>query len=208
MYLNHPGDAVKTIKFKSKFGDPNKLPLDVWFEGMKPGDEVQFFDSNGKPHQMTLISISPLAESGSCIVRYVLDSELMSYEVQIGTPKNSETKGALRADPNNIYHVGAPSSGDLWIMYVHPGDIVKKGDELFNVSIMKQEKSVLAPVDGIVKRVFKNADYRSSKKMVPVKEGELLVELAPAPLTCANPACGKAISLDDAQFCPHCGKDV
>ena len=73
---------------------------------------------------------------------------------------------------------------------------------------MKQEKSVLAPVDGIVKRVFKNADYRSSKKMVPVKEGELLIELAPAPLTCGNPACGKPVSMDDAKFCPHCGQNV
>ena len=25
-------------------------------------------------------------------------------------------------------------------MYVHPGDIVKAGEELFNVSIMKQER--------------------------------------------------------------------
>ena len=31
-------------------------------------------------------------------------------------------------------------------MYVHPGDIVEEGEELFNVSIMKQEKAVLAPV--------------------------------------------------------------
>ena len=208
MYLNHPGDAVKTIKFKSKFGDPNKLPLDVWFEGIKPGEEVQFFDSNGKPHQMTLISISPLQESGACIVRYVLDSEILSYEVQMGSPLASAAKGAPKADPNDLYQIGAPSSGDLWIMYVHPGDIVKKGDELFNVSIMKQEKSVLAPVDGIVKRVLKSADYRGNRKMVPVKEGELLVELAPVPLTCSNPACGKPVTMDGAKFCPHCGSSI
>ena len=208
MYLNHPGDAVKTIKFKSKFGDPNKLPLDVWFEGIKPGDEVQFFDSNGKPHQMTLLSISPIMESGNCIVRYVLDSEMMSCEVLVGTPTTGASKGISRVDPNNQYQVGAPSSGDLWIMYVHPGDIVKKGDELFNISIMKQEKSVVAPVDGIIKRVLKSADYRGTRKMVPVKEGELLVELGPVPLTCSNPACGKPVPLDEAKFCPNCGQGL
>ena len=205
MYLNHPGDAVKTIKFRSKFGDPNKLPLDVWFEGMKPGDEVQFFDSNGKPHQMTLISITAIKNTGTAIVRYVLDSEMMSYEVQIGTLLAQAGKGVTRVDPSNPYHIGAPSSGDLWIMHVHPGDIVKKGDELFNVSIMKQEKSVLAPMDAIVKRVLKSADYRGTRKMLPVKEGELLVELAPVPLTCGNEKCGKPIMLKDAEFCPHCG---
>ncbi|MBO4684022.1 MAG: pyruvate carboxylase, partial [Desulfovibrio sp.] len=45
MYLNHPGDAVKTIQFVKKFGDPNRLPLDVWFEGLKQGRELQFTDS-------------------------------------------------------------------------------------------------------------------------------------------------------------------
>lgn len=60
---------------------------------------------------------------------------------------------ARQADPANKHHVAAPSNGDLWVMYVHPGDVVKAGEELFNVSIMKQEKAVLAPIDGMVKRV-------------------------------------------------------
>lgn len=36
MYLNHPGDAVKTVQFRAKYGDPNRLPLPVWFEGFAP----------------------------------------------------------------------------------------------------------------------------------------------------------------------------
>ena len=40
LYLNHPGDALKTIEFRKKFGDPNRLPLDVWFEGLEPGEEL------------------------------------------------------------------------------------------------------------------------------------------------------------------------
>ena len=84
------------------------------------------------------------------------------------------------ADPANPNHVAAPSNGDLWVVHVHPGDMVKAGEELFNISIMKQEKAVLAPVDGMVKRVLKSADYKTTRKMVPVREGELIVELAPA----------------------------
>lgn len=78
-------------------------------------------------------------------------------------------------------------------MYVHPGDVVKAGEELFNVSIMKQEKAVLAPVDGIVKRVLKTADFKESKQMVSVREGELIVELGPVPRLCSNEACGQPI---------------
>ena len=100
---------------------------------------------------------------------------------------------------------GSPSTGDLWVMYVAPGDIVKKGEEIFNVSIMKQEKAVLAPCDGIVKRVLKTADFKENKKMIPVREGELLVELGPVPKVCPNEACAHPITDKEARFCPFCG---
>ena len=95
---------------------------------------------------------------------------------------------------------------DLWVVHVKPGDMVKKGEELFNISIMKQEKSILAPVDGMVERVLKFADYQEDKKMVPVKEGELLVELVPAPRKC--PTCAAPVTKDDFKFCPSCGQKV
>lgn len=142
------------------------------------------------------------------VCRYVLDSEIMSCEVQVSQPRNATGKGLVKADPANKYHVASPSNGDLWVMYVHPGDIVKEGEELFNVSIMKQEKAVLAPVDGIVKRVLKTADFKENKQMVSVREGELIVELGPVPLVCRNEACGQPIPATNAAFCPYCGERV
>ena len=44
------------------------------------------------------------------------------------------------ADPTDHYQVASPSNGDLWVMYVHPGDLVKAEKSFFNVSIMKQGK--------------------------------------------------------------------
>ncbi|MEG2172152.1 MAG: pyruvate carboxylase [Desulfovibrionaceae bacterium] len=205
LYLNHPGDALKTIQFKATFGDPNNLPLHVWFEGMKPGQDLYFNESRGKPHHLSLLSISRPNVLGVSVCRYVLDSEIMSCEVQVNQPETSASKGLVKADPANPQQIGAPSNGDLWVMYVHPGDIVTKGEELFNVSIMKQEKAVLAPMDGIVKRVLKTADYRESKQMVSVREGELIVELGPVPRVCHNEACGRPIIMEDIEYCPYCG---
>lgn len=208
LYLNHPADALKTIQFKAKYGDPNNLPLHVWFEGLKVGQDLYFNDSSGKPHHLVLLSISRPNEVGVSVCRYVMDSEIMSCEVQVSQPSGSSAKGTLMADPANHYQVAAPSNGDLWVMYIHPGDVVKAGEELFNVSIMKQEKAVLAPVDGIVKRVLKTADFKESKQMVSVREGELIVELGPVPRVCSNEACGQPIPMENATFCPYCGASV
>ena len=208
MYLNHPGDALKTMQFRAKFGDPNNLPLHVWFEGLKPGQDLSFNDTSGKPHHLALLSISRPNEAGVSICRYVLDSEIMSCEVQVSDKGGQAKRGITMADPANKFHVAAPSNGDLWVMYVHPGDIVKEGEELFNVSIMKQEKAVLAPVDAMVKRVLKTADFKENKQMVSVREGELIVELCPVPRTCRNEACGQPIPMENIAFCPYCGSPV
>ncbi|MFV0422092.1 pyruvate carboxylase [Oleidesulfovibrio sp.] len=208
MYLNHPGDAIKTIQFRQQYGDPNNLPLNVWFEGVEPGTELNFTDTNGKPHQMTILSISSPDESGMSVVRYVLDSEIMSVDIQVSEPTSDDNHGVEKADPNNSYHIAAPSNGDLWVMYVHPGDYVKKGEELFNISIMKQEKAVLAPVDGMVKRVLRTADYKENKQMVPVKGGELIVELGPVPTLCPNDKCQRPITIEGIGFCPYCGDQL
>jgi len=203
MYVNHPGDAIKTIQFQEKFGDPNLLPLPVWFEGMSVGEEIQFSDSSGKPHQFHLLDITDGGDSGEATIRYVLDSEIMSHHVRIRDPRGTSMNGVPMADPANPFHVAAPSNGDLWVVYVNPGDIVKEGEELFNISIMKQEKAVLSPMNAVVKRVLKSADYKETRKMVTVRGGELIIELAPVPTRCAK--CGRPMNMDDAAFCPYCG---
>ena len=207
MYLNHPGDAVKTIQFVKKFGDPNRLPLHVWFEGLKQGQELQFVDSSRKPHKMTIFRVSPVTDHGTVNVRYTYDSTVMLQEVKVAEGQAHQTDTSM-ADSSNPYHIGAPSNGDLWVVHVKPGDIVKAGEEVFNISIMKQEKAVYAPCDGIVKRVFKSADYQTTRKMTPVREGELIIELGPCPVVCTNPECGKALPSAAMNFCPWCGSSI
>lgn len=206
MYMNHPGDALKTIQFQQQFGDPNNIPLDVWFEGLEPNREMTFLDSKRKPHMMTILDIAEPDERGMSIVRFVLDSETLSEQVKVATASGVKSSSVERADTDNPLHVGAPSNGDLWIMYAVPGDIVKAGEELFNISIMKQEKAVLSQVDGVVKRVLKSANFKDDKKMVPVVEGELLVELGPIPKTCPN--CEAHLIGEKYKFCPECGQKL
>lgn len=206
IYLNHPGDALKTMRFKEKFGDANNLPVDVWFEGLQVGEELKFSDGKGKPHVMKILAISPVDVQGFQVVRYTLNGEDFLYQVKTADASGSTAIKTIMADAENKYHVGSPCNGDLWAVYVHPGKIVKKGDELFNVTIMKQEKAVYAPADGIVKNVLKFADYKNDKKMIPVKECELIVELSEIPNTCNK--CNFHITNEDYDFCPSCGNKL
>ncbi|MBS3754707.1 MAG: pyruvate carboxylase [Desulfobacterales bacterium] len=206
LYLNHPGDAQKTIEFQKQYADPNLLPLDVWFEGLEPGQELEFADSQDKPHKMTIYDISKPRRSGISIVRYLLDAEIITCEVQVQAPQGGTSEVLEMADADNPYQLASPSNADLWVVYASPGKIVKKGEELFNLSIMKQEKAVYAQVAGIVRRVLKTADYTVDKKMVPVREGELIVELAPVPNFCTS--CSAPVAGEDFRFCPYCGYRV
>ena len=67
MYLNFPGDALKTIRFVKKYGDPNCLPLNTWFEGMQVGETINFEDSHGKPHTLQMLHISRPDETGMSV---------------------------------------------------------------------------------------------------------------------------------------------
>ncbi len=203
MYLNHPGDALKTLKQREEFGNPNRLPLDIWFEGLEIGRKILFKDSDGKPHQMSILDISAPDAQGISLVRYEFNTETFSYPVKVADAVQGAASGMEMADADNLFHVASPSNADLWIVYVNPGDRVKKGEELFNITIMKQEKSILSPVDGVVKRILKRADYKKDKKMVPVRTGELIMELGPVQRMCSD--CAEPV--DDARysFCPACG---
>ncbi len=206
IYLNHPGDALKTIEFCEVFGDANNLPLDVWFEGLEKGEVLSFSGHCGKPHVMRIHDISEPDERGISIVRYSVDSEAMSHPVKVREGQVGERDSVEMADPKNPNHIASPSNGDLWVMHVRQGDMVKKGEEICNISIMKQEKSVLSPVDGMVLRVLKNANYQDDKIMVPVKEGELLVEIGPMRNCCAT--CKTPLTSEDYKFCPNCGQKM
>ncbi len=206
MYLNHPGDAIKTIEFCDKYANCNNVPLDAWFEGLEKGETLHFQGDCKKPHAMRILDISEPDENGMSIVRYIVDSEIVSHQVEVADPQSSFKDAVEVADSSNEYHMGSPCNGDLWVMHVRPGDKVKAGEEIFNVSVMKQEKAVYAPVDGIVKRVLKSANFQEDRLMVPVKENELLVELGPPADVC--PTCKETFPTSDCRFCPSCGQKV
>ncbi|NVM57966.1 MAG: pyruvate carboxylase, partial [Desulfobacterales bacterium] len=200
-YLNHPGDALKLIKSLEKYGDPNVLPDDIWFEGLKTGHEREFFTSDGKVHSIKILRVGKVDRHGRIRVRYKLDYEVFVEDIQV-KERAIAGPGLEMADMKNPYHIGAPFDSDLWLVHKKEGDPVKAGEEVLNLSLMKTEYAVTSPVDGVVKKVVVFADYRTDKKMIPVKKGALLMELAPPREQCIN--CDAEIE-EGYKFCPACG---
>jgi pyruvate carboxylase len=203
-YLNHPADALKLIINLDKYGNPNALPDDIWFEGLEVGVDREFRTSDGKVHSIEVMHVGDISSNGLRRIRYKLDHEVFVEEVEVGE-QASEKRGVEMADENNPYHVGAPFDADLWVVHKKVGDRVQPGEELLNLALMKIECGVTSTVDGVVKRVRVSADYKADKKMVPVKKGQLLMELAPPRELCTN--CNAEINEGD-KFCSTCGSTL
>ncbi|MEZ4604223.1 MAG: hypothetical protein R2861_12755 [Desulfobacterales bacterium] len=205
LYLNHPGMPSKPLNSRSSSATPTTSPWTPGSKGLNCVKTLNSMTPAANPIKWSFW-IFPNPENGVSVVRYLLDSQILTYQVKVQEPETDDGADHVMADLDNPYHLASPSRGDLWVMYVSAGDYVKEGDEMFNVSIMKQEKAVFAPFDAMVKRVLKTANYSEDRKMVPVREGELLVELAPAPSLCKK--CQEPIASGDYKFCPFCGETV
>jgi pyruvate carboxylase len=203
-YLNHPGDALKLIKNLEKYGDPNVLPDDIWFEGLEEGQEREFVTSDGKVHTIKILRRRKVNRRGIRRVRYQLDYEVFVADIKVAEGIEAGPRRKM-ADSKNPYHIAAPFDSDLWLVHKKEGDPVKAGEEVLNLSLMKTECAVTSPVDGVVKRVVVFADYKADKKMTPVKKGALLMELAPPRDHCKN--CSAEIE-EGYKFCPNCGYNL
>ena len=208
LYLNHPSDTVALLGFQDQFGDGNCLPLSVWLEGLAVGEEFSFSDSNGKLHHLSLVEFGSVDQNGVVQVSFQLNHEFMRYQIQLEPSRVVGDEGRLQADPTNPNHVAALSNGDLWVVHVREGDIVKKGEELCNISIMKQEKGIFAARDAVVKKVYIQADFQNEGTMASVQEGDLILELDDVSRRC--PGCEKLLptNLNGARFCAYCGSDL
>jgi pyruvate carboxylase len=181
------------------------MPDDIWFEGLEVGQPREFRTRDGKYHTIEVLYLEEEAdESGFRLVRFELDNEVMETQVKVAEGRELAAEIEM-ADPRNPYQIGAPFDADLWVVHKKAGDTVAEGEEILNLSLMKMETAVTSPVAGTVTRVPIHANYQLDRKMVPVRKGQLLMELAPTGARCRQ--C--RAPLEEAfRFCPRCGTEL
>ncbi|CAB4068141.1 PC [Lepeophtheirus salmonis] len=142
-------------KLKLKFGDGiSELDKSIWTLTIERGKTLAI---------KTLACSADLNSEGQREVFFELNGQLRSVFITDKSSKEGQIV-ALKADPTNVGHVGAPMKGDIIDVKVKSGDKVSKGDVVAIISAMKMEMAVQATLDGVVgsievKKGQKNGAY-------------------------------------------------
>jgi pyruvate carboxylase len=152
-YLMYPREFPEFDLHRKIFGDTSVLPTEVFFYGMKPGQEIAVELDPGKTLIIKFIATGEPESEGTRPVFFELNGSPRTVRVQDKTIKASkETRP--KADGDNAAHIGSPMPGKVVQVVVGAGEKVARGQKLLSIEAMKMETSVYSPIAARVKEVL------------------------------------------------------
>ena len=143
------------------------MPTGAFFYGLREGEETQVEIEQGKTLFIKLVALSEADEEG----RRTLFFELNGHPREVTVLDKSlavEEIRRIKADPDNLHHLGSPMAGMVVEVHVKPGQEVSEDDKLIVLEAMKMEMILSSPITGVVKEVYVNPGDR-------VDGGDLLI---------------------------------
>ncbi len=168
LYLMHPQATVDFIKFREYYGFTDLLPTPVWLHGLqKPGDRVHFRMEN-KPHVIELVSVGEGVEGVKQVILSV-DNVMHVFEVEM--PDMVPQKIIRKARPGVSGEVPSPVKGTVWRIgskdrQLNEGDLVKEGEEIMNIEVMKTENAIKTPLSGLIKEICVSLNENVEEKQL------------------------------------------
>ncbi len=151
-WLMYPKVFADYAAHHRHYGDVERLPTDVFFYGMRPGQEIAVDLEPGKSLIVRFLAVAEPDEDGSRKVFFELNGQPRT--VKVADRKVVPARVARpKAELGNPAHVAAPMPGLVVSVAVHPGQQVEKGDLLVAIEAMKMETSVRAERAGTVASV-------------------------------------------------------
>ena len=147
-YLMYPKVFTEYAQHRRKHGDVSVLPTDVFFEGLKDGQEISVDIDRGKTLVIRLLGRTDLEEEAQTKLFFELNGQPRMVRVQHAGVVS--TVSHPKAQEGNALHVGAPMPGMVVTLAVKPGQKVSKGDPLVSIEAMKMETMIRAEIDGVV----------------------------------------------------------
>jgi len=152
-YLMYPREFVDFDAHRRNFGDTSVIPTDVFFYGMKPGQEITLEIEAGKSLIIKFIAAGEPDGDGVRAVFFELNGVPRQVRVQDRALRASKETHP-KADPENPAHLAAPMPGKVVQVVVGAGEQVARGQKLLSIEAMKMETSVNSPMAGRVKEVL------------------------------------------------------
>ncbi len=152
-YLMYPKVFVDYFHNNEQYGPLMDLDTTTYYQGMRPGEEIQIQLSAGQTMLLKLLFVTPADADGYRTLYYELDGQ--AYQMSV---KDQSLKGQVvsvpKADPDDPSQIGMPLNGTVVKVNVKAGDQVKVGDVLVTTEAMKMESAVKAPFTGTVQDVL------------------------------------------------------
>jgi pyruvate carboxylase len=166
-YLMYPKVFVGYADHLKEYADVSMVPTEVFFYGLKQGEETEVEIERGKTLFIKLVAIGEPNEEGRRTVFYELNGHPREVKV-LDRALGIEVKTRTKADPDNLHHLGSPMPGMVVEVKVAPGQQVTEREKLIVLEAMKMEMTLSSPITGVVKEVYVKAKER-------VEGGDLLV---------------------------------
>jgi pyruvate carboxylase len=151
-YLMYPREFVEFDAHRRNYGDTSVFPTNVFFFGMKPGQEITLEIEPGKSLIIKFLAVGEADSEGGRPVFFELNGVPRQVRVQDRALKASKEVRAT-ADPDNPGHIGSPMPGKVVHVMVSVGQQVARGQKLLGIEAMKMETSVYSPIAARVKEV-------------------------------------------------------
>jgi pyruvate carboxylase len=166
-YLMYPKVFVDYAAHLKQYSDVTMVPTEVFFYGLRPGEETEVEIETGKTLFVKLMATSEANEEGKRTLFFELNGHPREVQI-VDRSLGVEVKARPKADPENLHHLGSPMPGMVVEVKVKPGQQVAEHEKLVVLEAMKMEMTLASPVTGVVKDVYVKPKDR-------VEGGDLLV---------------------------------
>ncbi len=168
-YLMYPKVFTEYAHHRRTHGDVSVLPSQVFFEGLKDGQEISVSIDQGKTLVIRLLGRTEIEDEGQSKLFFELNGQPRMVRIQHAGVVSTVLHP--KAEEGNAQHVGAPMPGMVVTVAVKTGQKVAKGDPLVSIEAMKMETMIRAEYDGVVRHVH-------VKPGMVIAAKDLMVELA------------------------------
>ena len=166
-YALYPKVYDDFCKHYEYYNDVSQLDSDVYFYGLRKGEETILDIGEGKRLFIRYIEMSEPDAEGKRILTFEINGSMREISV-VDRHQEAKSERKPKADKNNPAQLGSFIPGTVSKINVKEGDSVTKNQVLMTVEAMKMETSVVSSVSGIVDKIYVQQGDR-------VATGDLLI---------------------------------